>query len=57
MSDHHLSAEDLAAYLDGRVAPGERTRLEAHLVRCQQCLNEMVEALAYLRREDPRQPD
>ena len=52
MRDDHLSAEDLAAYLDGRLAPGDRTWMEAHLTQCDRCLNEVVETLRYLGRAD-----
>lgn len=41
-------AEELAAYLDGRLTPAERTSVERHLARCADCrdvVGESVEAL------------
>jgi tetratricopeptide (TPR) repeat protein len=32
-----LDLELLASYVDGRVTPAERTRIEAHLTRCEDC--------------------
>ena len=57
MPDDHLSAEELAAYLDGRVAPGDRARLEGHLASCSHCRIELAETLQFLRRDDPRRDD
>jgi hypothetical protein len=45
----HLSAEELAAYLDGVVTPADRRRIEAHLVRCDPCLSEVIAMLRILR--------
>jgi Putative zinc-finger len=36
----HLTAEDVAAYLDRRLAADELTGLEAHLADCRQCREE-----------------
>lgn len=30
-------AEDLAAWLDGRLSPAERARVEIHLAGCEEC--------------------
>jgi anti-sigma factor RsiW len=37
-------AMTLAAYLDGSLSPKERARVEAHLARCQFCMDELVTA-------------
>jgi anti-sigma factor RsiW len=33
----HLSDNDMAAYVDGKVAPEEREYIEGHLSRCAEC--------------------
>jgi len=38
----HLTAEDVAAFLDRRIAPVERNGVEAHLADCQQCREEVA---------------
>ena len=53
MRNDHLSAEELAAYLDGRLTPGDRPRMETHLAQCDLCLSELVETLRYLWGTDP----
>jgi anti-sigma factor RsiW len=55
VSRPHLSAEELSAYVDGKIDPLARRRLEAHLVRCEECLKEVLAILQYLR-EWPRPP-
>jgi Putative zinc-finger len=55
VSSPHLSAEELSAYVDGKIDPLARRRLEAHLVRCEECLKEVLAILHYLR-EWPRPP-
>lgn len=49
----HLSAEDVAAYLDRRLTAAARDRVEAHLAWCKPCRDEVVE-LVRLRRPEPR---
>ena len=48
MPDHHLSPEEMAAYLDGRIAPADRARLQTHLAHCPDCRREVVETLGYI---------
>lgn len=50
VQDDHLSAEALAAYLDGQITPRERKGIEAHLIRCDPCLDEAIAMLRHLRR-------
>jgi len=38
----HLSAEDVAAYLNRSVSAGERRRIERHLAACGPCCDELV---------------
>jgi len=45
----HLSAGQIAEYLDAAVDPGHRRRVEAHLVVCDTCLEEVIAALKQLR--------
>jgi len=52
----HLAERDLAGYLDGAMDPAGRRRIEAHLVRCDACLDELVSALLQLRRRVPPRP-
>jgi anti-sigma factor RsiW len=45
----HLSPGQIAEYLDAAVAPEGRRRVEAHLVVCDACLDEVIAALKQLR--------
>jgi Predicted transmembrane transcriptional regulator (anti-sigma factor) len=56
MENEHLSAEEVAAYIDGVVSDVERGRIEAHLARCQRCFTELVELLHHSRRWGRRRP-
>ena len=38
----HLTAEDVTAFLDRRMATDERTAVEAHLADCRQCREELA---------------
>ena len=38
----HLTAEDVAAYLDRRMPADQRTRVQAHLADCRQCREELA---------------
>lgn len=38
---HHLSSEDVAAYLDGECTESERVNAASHLETCQQCRQEL----------------
>ena len=49
MDNEHLSAEDVAAYIDGKVSDVERGRIQAHLIQCQRCFVELMELLHHLR--------
>jgi anti-sigma factor RsiW len=43
MTDNgHLTESELAGFLDGDLAPAERTRVEAHLEACDPCRDELV---------------
>ncbi len=42
MNDH-VSAEELAAYLDGLPDTARKSELEKHFARCRQCLDELVD--------------
>jgi anti-sigma factor RsiW len=45
MFDPHLTASQVAAYLDGLVGPDERLRIELHLGTCDRCLKEVVDGV------------
>jgi anti-sigma factor RsiW len=45
----HLTTEELAAYVDGVVGAEERRHLEAHLIGCRQCLDDVVALLRVLK--------
>lgn len=47
------SAEDMAAYLDGSIAPGDRARIEQHLADCAECRQEIAELRAMLSQAAP----
>lgn len=44
-TEAHASAEDLAAYIDGRVDSTEWRRLVAHLAGCDACFADLVSIL------------
>jgi anti-sigma factor ChrR (cupin superfamily) len=44
----HPSAEDMAAYLDGRIGEADRERIEAHAAECAECRREIAEVTAML---------
>jgi hypothetical protein len=46
---HHLSAAEVAGYLDLVVDAVSRRRIEAHLVTCDSCLDEVLAILGLLR--------
>jgi anti-sigma factor RsiW len=56
MGKEHPSAEQMAAYIDGALSATERGRMEAHLVRCQDCLAELLEVVQHLWRWGSRRP-
>ena len=49
----HVDASELSAYVERRVGPGERERIEAHLADCASC---RADALAALRAARPQRP-
>lgn len=49
-SEEHLTAEAIAAYLDGTIGDLERKRVEAHAAECEECRREIVEVTGTLRR-------
>ncbi len=49
----HLESGEVAAYLDDRLAPSDRSRIEAHAAKCEACRSELIEA-AWLLRTQPR---
>lgn len=46
---HPVRREDLSSYLDGRLAPPERARVEEHLVACGRCRQELEELRTVVR--------
>jgi hypothetical protein len=48
MTDHHvdnglhLNVADVAGYVSGTVAAGDRARIEAHLSQCEECTSEVA---------------
>jgi anti-sigma factor RsiW len=49
----HLTAEQLAAYLEGLVRDDERREIEAHLIACTGCLDEVLALLRLVGLEPP----
>jgi len=45
----HLTVEEIAGYLDAVLDLRNRQRIEAHLVICDACLEEVIEVLRQLR--------
>jgi hypothetical protein len=45
----HLTSEEVAAYLDRALTPSDRSRVEAHLVDCAECRDELVDLTRLLR--------
>ena len=53
--DEHPTAEDVARYVDWRVSTDERRAIQAHLIECARCRDEMVSAqsaVAHMRRRN-----
>ena len=48
---------DLAAYIDGRAPAGKIPEIEAHLARCETCLETVLETRALARKKLPSAPD
>jgi anti-sigma factor RsiW len=57
VENDHLSAEQVAAYIDGALSHAERARVEGHLVRCHACLAELLDLLRDIRRWGPQRSD
>src|SRR2546428_172706 len=53
MAAPHLEAGEVAAYIDRRLAPAERDRVEKHLSACHECRGEVIE-VAHVARTLPR---
>ena len=53
MAAPHLEAGEVAAYVDRRLAPAERDRVEKHLSVCPECRGEVIE-VAHVARTLPR---
>jgi anti-sigma factor RsiW len=49
VQNDHLTTEELAAYVDGVMGAEERRYLEAHLIDCRQCLDDVVALLMVLK--------
>src|SRR5919206_1600037 len=47
--ERHLSADEVAAYVDGALAGDERARIEAHLAVCADCRAEVREVTGLVR--------
>jgi anti-sigma factor RsiW len=52
VTETHASAEELAAYIDGKVGPDEWNRLVTHLATCEACFRDLV-AIMKLMKPDP----
>jgi anti-sigma factor RsiW len=50
----HPASEEVAAYLSGTLQESERSSLEAHLVQCQACRQEVTAARTLLHRQNTR---
>ncbi|MBA3522057.1 MAG: zf-HC2 domain-containing protein [Gemmatimonadales bacterium] len=50
----HLTAEEVAAYLDHASGTPAREQIEAHLATCNRCLAEVAAALRFLRPPEGR---
>lgn len=50
----HPASEEVAAYLSGTLQKSERSSLEAHLVQCQSCRQEVTAARTLLHRQNTR---
>lgn len=48
MNFQHLSPEQLAAYVQGKLASTDRSAVENHLVVCDSCREELTEAARYV---------
>jgi anti-sigma factor RsiW len=57
VQNDHLTAEEVAAYVDGALSLPQRARIEAHLVRCPPCLAELIDLLRDIGRWELRRPD
>jgi hypothetical protein len=49
ISPLHLTEEEIACYLDAALDLRNRARIEAHLVTCDACLDEVIAVLRQLR--------
>jgi hypothetical protein len=49
VQSEHLTADEVAAYVDREVAEAERARIEEHLSWCPSCLDEVAVLLRTLR--------
>jgi CHAT domain-containing protein/tetratricopeptide (TPR) repeat protein len=52
-----LAPETIAAYLDRRLDPAERTRVEEHLADCEECRTLLTETAAFLEADAAAKPD
>jgi len=50
----HLTSGEVAAYLDKALTASDRSRLDAHLVDCADCRNELIEVTRLLRTRSRR---
>lgn len=48
-SQRHLSAEDVAAYVDGAIGGSDRERIEGHAAECEDCRREIADVTVALR--------
>jgi anti-sigma factor RsiW len=47
--DAHLTTDDAAAYVDGRLAAAERAAIDSHLAQCAECRLEVVDVTRMVR--------
>ena len=53
--DAHLTTDDAAAYVDGRLAAAERAAIDSHLAQCAECRMEVVHVTRLVRLAPQRQ--
>lgn len=52
----HLDPREISAYLEGRLAPADKERVQAHLVDCASCRAEVVELVELMESHEHGEP-